>query len=382
MFRLIPAFASTVFLSLNYGVLLYVHSTFLKNFFSEEMVSLIFLLVAIVNASLFLLAPKLLNRFGNRKLLFIFTLISALSAFALPFVASGLEAALAFIIYECFIFMIYYSLDIIVEEKSENQHTGEIRGIYYTIINSGIAAGPLLMAFFVESEDLRKLYLNGAYLLLIPLVFSIWMLFLKNGHLPRPAHSPLNLPWKAWWQKRNVRAGTLSRLALETFYGVMVIYTPIYLHQRLGFEWGELGVIFAVMLLPFVFLEYPAGELADRKWGEKEMMSVGFFLMGMALLSMPFLGKVFAAWMLVLFVSRVGAALVEIMTETYFFKKISASDTGMLAIFRLTRPLGILFGAAIGAGTLAIFSMEKIFIVLAFAIFFGMKETLSLKDTL
>ena len=136
------------------------------------------------------------------------------------------------------------------------------------------------------------------------------------------------------------------------------------------------------MLLPFVVLEWPAGELADRFWGEKEMMSVGFFLMGIALLTMPFIPKAFVIWMLILLLSRIGASLVEITTESYFFKKIDAKDTGILAIFRLLRPVGIIFGAGISAASLQFFTLEKIFFILAVVVFFGMREALYLRDTL
>ena len=162
----------------------------------------------------------------------------------------------------------------------------------------------------------------------------------------------------------------------------MVIYTPIYLHSWLGFSWSELGIIFTVALLPFIFFEWPVGELADRFFGEKEIMSLGLFITGTSLLVMPFLGKVFFVWMIILFLSRVGASFIEITTESYFSKQIDASDTGLLSIFRLARPVSIVFGAALGAVSLNLFSFEKIFFVLAVVIFFGLKESLYLKDTL
>ncbi len=112
------------------------------------------------------------------------------------------------------------------------------------------------------------------------------------------------------------------------------------------------------------------------------MMSVGFFITGVTLLLMPFLGSVLVLWGLLLFFSRVGAALIEIMTETYFFKKTSVSDTGLLSIFRLARPAGIILGSAIGVMSLSLFSFEKLFFILAVIVFFGMKEALHLKDTL
>jgi len=111
-------------------------------------------------------------------------------------------------------------------------------------------------------------------------------------------------------------------------------------------------------------------------------MSLGLFITGTSLLVMPFLGKVFFVWMIILFLSRVGASFIEITTESYFFKQIDASDTGLLSIFRLARPVSIVFGAALGAVSLNLFSFEKIFFVLAVVIFFGLKESLYLKDTL
>ena len=150
----------------------------------------------------------------------------------------------------------------------------------------------------------------------------------------------------------------------------------------LHFERRELGIIFTASLLPFIFIEWPAGKLADKKWGEREMMSLGFFLMGVALLIMPYLDRSFLAWILVLPLSRVGAALVEIMTETYFFKKIHATDTGFLSIFRLVRPLGIIFGATLGALSVALFPYPAIFLVLSIVVFCGLYESLHLKDTL
>jgi MFS family permease len=162
----------------------------------------------------------------------------------------------------------------------------------------------------------------------------------------------------------------------------MVIYVPIYLHTGLGFAWSELGIIFTVMLLPFVLFEWPAGELADRLWGEKEIMSAGFLITCASLIVMPFVGKVFWAWMVILFVSRVGASLIESMTESYFFKHINASDTGLISIFRLTRSVSFAFGATLGVLALNFFSFEKIFFVVAVLVLFGLKESLSLKDTL
>lgn len=173
----------------------------------------------------------------------------------------------------------------------------------------------------------------------------------------------------------------MARFSLEFFYTFMTIYTPLYLHTVLGFEWSVIGVIFAVALVPFLFLQWPAGKLADLFIGEKEILIVGFLFVGFSLLFMPFLGAGVIVWATVLFCSRIGASLIETMTDSYFFKHVNAEDAGLLSIFRLTRPASVILGSAAGAIALNFLSFDKLFYILAVVAFFGLKEALLIRDT-
>jgi MFS family permease len=381
MKKLFTLFLIAILLSVNLGTLLYVNSSFLGNFFSGSGVSLVFILGAVAGIFSFFAAPKLVNTLGKEKFLFLSIFTAFLSNLLLALADSGLAAALSFIVYTTFHTLAYYCLDIFIEEASLNNHTGEMRGVYLTFVNAGIVLGPLLVALVASETAFRPVYLSGAGVISFALVMALLILPRGKRLHPIREHS-FSLPLKSWWKKRNVRAVTLSRLILSIFFSVMVIYTPIYLHEYIGFKWSEIGVMFTVMLLPFILFEWPAGELADRLWGEKEMMSIGFFIIGVALLIMPFLGKSFGSWMAVLFLSRVGASLVEIMTESYFFKKITAHETGFLSLFRLVTPLSIIIGGALGALILAFFKFETLFFLTAFIVAWGLFESLYLKDTL
>lgn len=379
MLRLIPVYVSAFFLSLNFGAQLYIASSLLAGFFNPEDVALFFILGAISNTLLFLISPWLIRRFSKESLLFFFLIATTLATFFEALAWNATMVAIAFVVYTGAISMAYYCFDIFVEELSEDRHTGELRGIYLTFVNAGIAVGPLLLSLLIKDDLFRQTYLATTALMLMPLLLTFPLLFKRaRTHLPPEA---LGLPFKRWWHSRNVRAVTLAKLVLETFFALMVIYTPLYLREVLHFEWSELGIIFTVALLPFVLFEWPAGALADHFFGEKEIMSIGFFMTGATLLVMPFLGRSFIAWLIILFLSRVGASLIEIMTESYFFKKIHASDTGFLSIFRLTRSVSIALGAVIGMTSLYFFSFEKIFFVVAVIIFLGLKESLYIKDT-
>ncbi|MDP2641846.1 MAG: MFS transporter [bacterium] len=379
MLRFVPIFVTTLFISLHFGALLYINSSFLGRFYEPGAVSLLFILAAIGNIILFLLTPRFLNWFGKHLLFFIFLLFTSLGVFGLALAATATVAAVSFLIYASVLFMNYYCLDIFLEELSTDSKTGEIRGIYFTLVNVGIALGPLLVALLAVGDTLNLVYWAAALLLIPPILFAVFSFKLKRGLMLHKER--VVLPFRKWWRSRDIRRVTLAKVVLETFFASMVIYTPIYLHGSLGFSWPELGVIFTVALLPFILFEWPVGELADRFLGEKEIMSLGLFITGTSLLVMPFLGKVFFVWMAILFLSRVGASFIEITTESYFFKQIDASDTGLLSIFRLARPVSIVFGAALGALSINLFSFEKIFFVLAVVVFFGLHESLYLKDT-
>lgn len=380
MKRLFIIFIIAILLSVNLGTLLYVNSSFLGSFFSNIGVSAVFILGAAAGIFSFFAAPRLVNSLGKEKFLFLSIFTAFLANLLLALADSGLAAALSFIVYTTFHTLAYYCLDIFIEEASLDHHTGEMRGVYLTFVNAGIVFGPLLVALIASETAYQPIYLAGASILSLSLLMALALLPRSRKLHPILEHS-LSLPFKSWWEKRNVRAVTLARFILSTFFAVMVIYTPIYLHEYIGFRWSEIGVMFTVMLLPFVLFEWPAGELADRMWGEKEMMSIGFFIMGISLLIMPFLDKNFGAWMTLLFLSRVGASLVEIMTESYFFKKIRAHETGFLSIFRLVTPLSIIIGAFLGGALLSLFKFEILFFVTAFIVAWGLFESLYLKDT-
>ena len=383
MMRFLAIFSAVFFLSIHYGVILYVHSSFLSEFFGSNSVSIIILIGTLGSVIFFLFAPKLIRTLGKHTFLYISLVAVLASSLFMAVATTALTVAVSSIIYSCLIPMTYYCLDIFLEEISQEKKTGQIRGLYLTAISLGVATGPFILSFLATIwQGYQSLYTAGAILLIPPIILAIFSLKSSTPKSHGSYHHSLRLPFVSWWQTVNIRRVTLARFILETFYSLMIIYTPIYLYKIIGFEWSELGIIFTVMLLPFILFDWIGGEIADKFWGEKELMTLGYLVTGFSLLFMPFIGKDFWMWMAVLFFSRVGASLVETMTDTYFFKKIKMSDTGLLSIFRLTRSGGNVFGILLGLFILNVFSYQIMFFVLAIIVFFGLRESMSLRDTL
>src|SRR3989344_3059741 len=76
-------FIASIFLSLHLGAVFYVNSSLLSNFFTPDIVSLLFFIGAVGNTILFLFAPKLIELVGKRYLLFLFLILTAISTFGL-----------------------------------------------------------------------------------------------------------------------------------------------------------------------------------------------------------------------------------------------------------------------------------------------------------
>jgi MFS family permease len=106
------------------------------------------------------------------------------------------------------------------------------------------------------------------------------------------------------------------------------------------------------------------GILADKKFGEKEFLIAALFIMGVSTLAIYFIASTsIFIWSLVLFISRIGAALVEILRDSYFFKKIDAHDVDLIDFFRTTSSLSYIISAALAAILLLMFSIKAIFIL-------------------
>ena len=82
-----------------------------------------------------------------------------------------------------------------------------------------------------------------------------------------------------------------------------------------------------------------------------------------------------------MFATRVGASLVEVTTETYFFKHTKSTDAQIISFFRITRPLSYVFGAALGGISLLYLPFNLMFVVFGFLMIAGIFFAASIRDT-
>lgn len=374
-------FASNLLLSLHYYLIIYVNSSFLSKYFSDENLSLLYAGGALLNLFLFLFSSKIIKKIGVYHFLLISIVLEGIAIGGLVYAESALSAGFFFTIHQVIVSMILLSFDVFLEAVTHDEgHTGKLRSIYLTLANATLVISPTIVGLLLIDDNYGPIYTISA-LLIIPLLLLV-IGTLRSVPVAPPAHVEVLGSLRGMWKHENIRWVTGAHLILQIFYAWMVIYTPIYLHDHVGFDWSAIGVLFTIMLLPFVLFEIPVGKLADEKFGEKEFMIFGFIVMALSLFLFPLITyPSFIIWASVLFLTRVGASIVEITSESYFFKKVAGKDSDWISIFRGTRSLGYIIGPLCASASIALFAFPLMFPALAFICLTGVFCAKKLIDT-
>lgn len=378
----------TFFSTVQYALTVYINSSFLKQFFSDQEVGFIYTIGSAVAILCLIEMSQALRKYGQFRLAFLSMFLNFLVLIGLAGINLGLVQGpvvfsavfILFIILATVNILNRFFLNFYLEEFTKNEETGNNQGIFLTIMNLAIALSPFVVGKILSNGDYHRVYLlSGMFL-----IGSIAILVLKLIDVP-------DVPYKAppffqtaikIWRTPNIRNIFASNFLLEFFYSWMTIYTPIYLSQNLRFSWEEIGTMFSIMLTSFVIFQYPLGKIADKYLGEKEILASGFVIMSVATGALSFITvNSFWVWTKMLFATRIGASAIEIMNETYFYKKVKPGDSDIMSFYRNAQPLAYIIGPTLAGIFLLFLDFKYIFLVLGIIMVSGIYFSLGIKDT-
>jgi MFS family permease len=376
--RKIIYFAGFLF-SIPVALTSYINSSFLDLFLNPYLVSVTYISASIVTVIAMTRVPGILTRFGNWRTILFSSALTFFSFIGLATAGSKEVVIPFFILYIAASTFVFTSLDIFIEDFSERKASGGMRGLYLMFLNSAWVVAQLISGSIIAKSSLAGIYLFSAGIVVL---FSLIFVFLfKNFRDPEYRKVSTLRTIGVFWRRRNLLRVYLANFILKFFFSWMIIYTPLYLREAMGFEWSEIGIIFSIMLLPFVLLDYPLGKVSD-KIGERKLLIFGFFLSAIFTALIPLISeaRVFL-WAGILFMTRVGAATIETMSEVYFFKSVEEEDDDEISFFRNTTPLSFIIGPALAIPVLAYTpSFKFIFIVLSAVLLLGALISFRLRD--
>ena len=388
LIRLWPLWLITFLFASFMALTSFLNSSMLIELFgiSETMIGVLYSFGSVCALLSVLVLPRFFTRHTTVKTLLTSLLLlgsaATLGLVTLP--PHALVGSVLFIGYLIATAAVLYLLDIMVGHYSTLENTGMMRGWYMTIISVAWVIAPFASGYLTDRlGGYTVVYIIAGALMALAGVVTL------SGHetfTPQEAHGSTGLlnTLQAFLQNKNLRNIFVTNTILQSFYAIMVIYSPIYLNEVIGLSWDHIGIIFAIMLMAFVLFDYPLGYVADRYLGEKELLTLGLSIMSITTFVIAFVGPVhWLWWALLLFGTRTGAAATEMMNESFFFKQVTDTDVSYIAYYRNARPLAYVVAPLVMSFFLGVFNLETrhIFIILSVGIALGIFWSLGIKDT-
>lgn len=351
--------------SLHLAISAYVNSTFLSETVGENFVGLLYTVSAFITLVLLSNTRVVLKYLGNRRLTVILLIINMLGLVGLIKAPSALVVSISFVSFIVTNYLVFYCLDIFIEHFGTKETVGKTRGIYLTFLNIGWLLSPLITSYLIANQ--------GGYIAVYILAFFTVCLIaigLLLGVGTFTDKSYEKKPFLEMYQfikkNRHIRAIAMINFLLQFFFSLMVVYTPIYLSLHIGLGWDELGTIFTIMLLPFVLLGIPLGKLIDNyHFHKRKLLVFGIVIISISTISISFIStNSIALWAFVLFATRFGAAIIEVVSEIYFFTHVREEESAILSVFRDMTPLAYIIAPLLGTLFLSFFSFKYLFLAL------------------
>lgn len=342
----------------------YIDSSFAQGLINVKSIGFLFSVGAILSILVLSRMTQMISKVGIATIFQTNALTYLVSVFGMLSTQNPLFFQVLFVVYIVSGVAMYFIIDILIEHFSTDNLTGKIRGFYLTIYNSAFMIGPLFAGFILKENSFRMVYLiAGIFIITMTLIY---MRYLENIPITIKKHG--NTFWLSFIKlskNRDLWRVYVSSIMLYFFFSWMAIYIPIYLTNIIHFGWDKIGLMFGIMHVPYVLFEIPIGRLADRCKCEKEIISIGFVIIGISTAFLSELGDSgFFFWAITLAMTRLGASFVQVGTESYFFKKTTEKDGGLIAVFRNAAPIAYILGPLTATIFLSFVSFENLFIIL------------------
>jgi len=260
---------------------------------------------------------------------------------------------------------VFFCIDIFIEHFGTTKTIGKTRGTYLTILNIAWVLSPIFSSFLITKEGgYRTIYII-AFLMVALMTFGL-VFATKSFKDKTYTRTPFLETFKYLKINSHMFAIMVINFLLQFFYVWMIIYTPIYFFNHLGFNWSQIGIMFTIMLVPFVILEFPIGIFIDKyNTNKKSLLYVGFAIIISFTALISFVTTLsIAMWSIILFMTRVGASIIESTTEIYFFTNVKEEDANVLGAYRDMTPISYIVAPIIATLIFLILPYKYLFVVL------------------
>lgn len=170
------------FSATHYFLIIFIIAPYLATLMPESFVGLVISLGAFLTLLAFPFTPKLVRRYGARKLALVLGVMQFGALLALALSPSALAAILLVALVAAISPLMAYQLDLLLESTIQDEsETARVRSIFITVASVALIGAPLAVGLLLgHSEAYARVFLAAA-LSLLPFMF----LLLKKNELPQ-----------------------------------------------------------------------------------------------------------------------------------------------------------------------------------------------------
>ncbi len=359
--------------SLHIALSAYVNSTFLLKIISEKYVGILFTISSLVTLLLLTKSINILKHLGNRKFVILTLLINMVSLVGMILSKNPYIIGTSFIVLNTTNTLVIFSIDIFIEHFGDPKTVGKTRGIYLMITNLAWMLSPLVTAFLITKEGgYISIYIIS---FIATIIMTIGLLFSVRNFKDRSyVKTPFLQTYRFLKENHHMLAITMINFILQFFFALMVVYMPIYLYEHIGFNWSQIGIIFTIMLAPFVIFGLPIGVLIDKYILKKRtLLYIGIIIMSLSTLSISYITSMSVLlWGFIMFMTRTGASIIETTSEVYFFTHVKEEDAYLLSIFRDMVPVAYIIAPLMSTIVFMFLPLKFLFVILGIIILSGL----------
>lgn len=338
---------------------------------------IIFAIPSIMSALFDIPFGDLTDYVGRKKLMLLAVSIIITTVFSYIFISQTWQIVLVSVFVGIGGSMLWVPGRAMTKDLLKKKVATEEMALFATIVNLTIL-GASLGGYVAERFGYNANFLLSATAAIVALIFLKKMVVetrkktKKYLHASKDSFLSVKIYLKDinWFlhQGSGVMAIFIVSAVLYAWYGASSVFIPLFLSQKFNADLFTIGIILALINLPFMSIEYIFGRISDRIGGWK-MFGIGLIVSGV------FVSAIFFSTSLIVFtflnvLASIGNTILEPLVESISGRLVSKARLGRLsAIINSGKDLGAIFGI-IFAGFLAqAAGIPSIFLFAGFSFF-------------
>jgi len=311
-------------------------------------------LIAIIALLASILSTYIFRKFSKNLIIKISLLTAYIIILLMTFAENiFLLSSLDIIRTTCIIF-IAISISLFLRDFSTQNNIAENEGSLYFHINIGWLIGPIIGGFAAKNFGNESIYLvSGFFYFLTFLVFLYQDNIIKNKNLAQKnnhieGNKELIQVIKSYFKNKEFIKIFLISSGLNFWWAVSLVYIPINI-IKMNYSQEIVGLIISGSIIPLILLEPFVGKHANKN-GVKKYIFTGFFILSIITASYIFFKSIPIIVLILFMLSNIGAAFIEPLKETYFFKVAKKYEIEeYFGIYNTANPLANIFGPLLAA---------------------------------